>query len=179
MYLIVRSSGNRCLLLRGRRSLQPRVLRHHPPKHDSYTLDDPNKHTASNSIVSHSLGATSNGERGARAEASENAIPRIFLLPRMSVSLRDLQWTHNRDCVGIWHLMPFTAQSNVENRPPHTPKLPPRTGARALMAVIAPMRRSPYGELLHLGQYADAFLPMLDETYRKPFTPCQMAPPTA
>lgn len=39
--------------------------------------------------------------------------------------------------------MPFTAQSNVLNRPPHTPKLPPRTGARALIAVMAPMRLSP------------------------------------
>lgn len=46
------------------------------------------------------------------------------------------------------HLMPFTAQSNVEKSPPQTPKLPPSTGARALIAVIAPMRRSPYGELL-------------------------------
>ena len=40
-------------------------------------------------------------------------------------------------------LMPLTAQSNVENSPPHTPKLPPSTGARALMAVTAPIRRSP------------------------------------
>lgn len=40
-------------------------------------------------------------------------------------------------------LIPFTAQSKVENNPPHTPKLPPRTGARAFMAVMAPMRRSP------------------------------------
>ena len=54
--------------------------------------------------------------------------------------------------MGCVYLIPFTAQSNVENRPPHTPKLPPRTGARALMAVIAPMRRSPYGELLHACQ---------------------------
>jgi hypothetical protein len=33
--------------------------------------------------------------------------------------------------------MPFTAQSNVLNMPPQTPKLPPRTGARALIAVMA------------------------------------------
>ncbi len=32
---------------------------------------------------------------------------------------------------------PLTAQSKVENIPPQTPKLPPRTGARALIAVIA------------------------------------------
>lgn len=38
---------------------------------------------------------------------------------------------------------PLTAQSNVENRPPQTPKLPPSTGARALMAVRAPILRSP------------------------------------
>jgi hypothetical protein len=39
---------------------------------------------------------------------------------------------------------PFTAQSNVENMPPHTPKLPPVTGARAFMDDIAPTKRSPY-----------------------------------
>lgn len=43
--------------------------------------------------------------------------------------------------------IPFTAQSNVLNRPPQTPKLPPRTGARALMAVSMPSRRSPWGLL--------------------------------
>ena len=32
---------------------------------------------------------------------------------------------------------PLTAQSKVLNMPPQTPKLPPRTGARALIAVIA------------------------------------------
>jgi len=58
-------------------------------------------------------------------------------------------------------LIPFTAQSNVENNPPHTPKLPPRTGARALIAVRAPIRLSPYGE------------------FRNPFTPCHTAPPIA
>ena len=58
-------------------------------------------------------------------------------------------------------LTPFTAQSNVENRPPHTPKFPPNTGARAFIAVRAPIRRSPYGE------------------FRKPFTPCHTAPPIA
>jgi len=56
---------------------------------------------------------------------------------------------------------PLTAQSKVENRPPQTPKLPPRTGARAFIDVSAPMERSPLGEFL------------------KPFTPCQIAPPTA
>jgi hypothetical protein len=44
-------------------------------------------------------------------------------------------------------LMPLTAQSYVLKSPPQTPKLPPRTGARALIAVMAPIRRSPYGEL--------------------------------
>lgn len=41
-------------------------------------------------------------------------------------------------------LNPFTAQSNVENIPPHTPKLPPVTGARAFIDDIAPTKRSPY-----------------------------------
>ena len=58
-------------------------------------------------------------------------------------------------------LTPLTAQSNVEKSPPQTPKLPPNTGARALIAVRAPIRRSPYGE------------------FRKPFTPCHTAPPIA
>lgn len=40
-------------------------------------------------------------------------------------------------------LIPLTAQSNVENSPPQTPKLPPSTGARALIAVNAPIRLSP------------------------------------
>jgi hypothetical protein len=41
--------------------------------------------------------------------------------------------------------IPFIVQSYVLKRPPHTPKLPPRTGARAFMAVRAPILRSPYG----------------------------------
>lgn len=44
-------------------------------------------------------------------------------------------------------LMPFTAQSKLENIPPHTPKLPPVTGARALRDDIAPTNRSPYNEV--------------------------------
>ena len=39
---------------------------------------------------------------------------------------------------------PFTAQSNVENMPPQTPKLPPVTGARAFIVEREPARRSPY-----------------------------------
>lgn len=38
---------------------------------------------------------------------------------------------------------PLIAQSNVENIPPHIPKLPPVTGARAFMEDIAPINRSP------------------------------------
>lgn len=37
--------------------------------------------------------------------------------------------------------IPLTAQSNVLNMPPQTPKLPPSTGARALIAVMAGERR--------------------------------------
>lgn len=57
--------------------------------------------------------------------------------------------------------MPLTAQSNVENNPPQTPKFPPSTGALALIAVRAPILRSPYGLL------------------RNPFTPCHTDPPIA
>jgi len=35
------------------------------------------------------------------------------------------------------------AQSNVENMPPHTPKLPPVTGALAFIDETAPTKRSP------------------------------------
>jgi hypothetical protein len=56
---------------------------------------------------------------------------------------------------------PFTAQSNIEKSPPKTAKLPPSTGARAFIAVSAPIRRSPYG------------------LFRKPLTPCQIVPPIA
>lgn len=42
-------------------------------------------------------------------------------------------------------LYPLTAQSKVEKRPPQTPKLPPSTGARALIAERDPTRRSPCG----------------------------------
>ncbi|RUS21917.1 hypothetical protein BC937DRAFT_91036 [Endogone sp. FLAS-F59071] len=41
-------------------------------------------------------------------------------------------------------LSPFRVQSKVEKRPPQTAKLPPRTGARAFMAVTAPRTRSPW-----------------------------------
>lgn len=57
--------------------------------------------------------------------------------------------------------MPFTAQSNVENMPPQTPKFPPSTGARALIAVMAPSLLSPMG------------------LFRNPLTPCHMVPPIA
>jgi hypothetical protein len=71
-------------------------------------------------------------------------------------------WRHILALYGSsFFLTPLTAQSNVEKSPPQTPKLPPNTGARALIAVRAPIRRSPYGE------------------FRKPFTPCHTAPPIA
>jgi hypothetical protein len=58
-------------------------------------------------------------------------------------------------------LYPFTAQSKDENNPPQTPKFPPKTGARALMADTEPIRRSPRGEL------------------RAPLIPCHIPPPIA
>lgn len=56
---------------------------------------------------------------------------------------------------------PLTAQSAKLKMPPQAPKLPPNTGARILIAVTAPIRRSPYGLL------------------RKPLMPCQIVPPIA
>lgn len=53
----------------------------------------------------------------------------------------------------------LTVQSKDVKRPPQTPKLPPRTGARALIADTDPRKRSPRGEL------------------RAPLIPCQIVPP--
>lgn len=39
---------------------------------------------------------------------------------------------------------PLTRQSKLENMPPHTPKLPPTTGALALIAANDPLNLSPY-----------------------------------
>lgn len=58
----------------------------------------------------------------------------------------------------FWRTL-FTVQSKVVKSPPHTPKLPPSTGARALIADTEPSQRSPRGEL------------------RAPLIPCQMVPP--
>jgi len=58
-------------------------------------------------------------------------------------------------------LQPLMAQSNVENIPPQTPKLPPVTGARDLITERAPGNRSPLGE------------------FRAPLIPCQRPPPIA
>lgn len=57
--------------------------------------------------------------------------------------------------------MPLIAQSAVLKSPPQTPKFPPSTGARILIAVMAPIRRSPYGLL------------------RNPLIPCHIEPPIA
>jgi hypothetical protein len=76
------------------------------------------------------------------------------------------------------YLMPCTAQAKVEKTPPHTPKFPPRTGARALMAVTAPIRRSPYGELLWVGQIRN-LLAGWRRSCRNPLIPCHTAPPIA
>jgi len=56
---------------------------------------------------------------------------------------------------------PLTRQSKLENMPPHTPKLPPTTGALALIAASDPLNLSPLG------------------LFRIPLTPCQTVPPIA
>jgi hypothetical protein len=124
--------------------------------------------------------------RTARAAPVQNP-PRMpfqgssFFL-EICVSPSNHAW-HHRFIETASHLMPLTAQSNVENKPPQTPKLPPRTGARALIAVIAPIRRSPYGEFLCTYQNMEIRLIKLQNvrqrSYRKPLTPCHIAPPTA
>ena len=64
--------------------------------------------------------------------------------------------------------IPLTAQSYVLNIPPQTPKFPPVTGARALIAVIAPILRSPYGEFLN---------PLMPCHIEPPIAPIENAPP--
>jgi hypothetical protein len=50
---------------------------------------------------------------------------------------------------------PLTAQSKLLNMPPHTPKLPPRTGARALIAVIARRKKMTLADATHDGASFD------------------------
>jgi hypothetical protein len=71
---------------------------------------------------------------------------------------------------------PLTAQSNVENMPPQTPKLPPVTGARAFIVDMAPTRRSPYEGVREVGGGNEGHT---RGEFRAPFTPCHMPPPTA
>lgn len=72
---------------------------------------------------------------------------------------------------------PLTAQSNVENMPPQTPKFPPVTGARAFIVEMAPTRRSPYEE--GSGSDGRGIGAHTRGEFRAPFTPCHMPPPTA
>lgn len=71
---------------------------------------------------------------------------------------------------------PLTAQSNVENMPPQTPKLPPVTGARAFIVEMAPTRRSPYERSANdrggIGGHTRG-------EFRAPLIPCHIPPPTA
>ena len=128
------------------------VLRQHSIKCDADTFDDGQEDGATDGINTHGFGPASNRQCASSEEASDNGIPRIFLLPtKVSISTclvvrRDLDSSLAREEPP--HLMPFTAQSKLLKRPPHTPKLPPRTGARVFRATMAPTRRSPCGELL-------------------------------
>ena len=98
--------------------------------------------------------------RIASALPVKNPAPTEYVQP-----LSPLKFKHQGHSLAFhgssFFLIPFIAQSNVENNPPHTPKLPPSTGARALIAVRAPILLSPTGLFL------------------KPLTPCQTAPPIA
>lgn len=64
--------------------------------------------------------------------------------------------------------MPIKQQSNVENSPPHTAKLPPRTGALVLTAPMLPYNLEPFGEFLH---------PFMNEKIPPPIAPIAKAPP--
>lgn len=81
--------------------------------------------------------------------ASEPPVKKPAMTVSTSVSLLELRFAEAAEGNQLalygssFFLTPFTAQSNVENKPPHTPKFPPSTGARAFIAVMAPMRRSP------------------------------------
>ena len=80
---------------------------------------------------------------------------------------------------------PFTAQSNVENIPPHTPKFPPVTGARAFIVEIAPTRRSPCYTSAIVGSWSAHRARSRGENrrargeFRAPLIPCQTPPPIA
>jgi len=77
---------------------------------------------------------------------------------------------------------PFTAQSNVENMPPQTPKLPPVTGARAFIVEREPARRSP---CVRGASASRSYVANMREErhtlgeFRAPLIPCHMPPPTA
>jgi len=131
---------------------EPGVLSQHSTECDADTFDDSQEDGATDSIIAHGFGPASDCQRASSEEASDDGIPRIFLFPtKVSISTclvvrRNLSSSLAREEPP--HLMPFTAQSKLLKRPPHTPKLPPRTGARVFKATMAPTRRSPCGELL-------------------------------
>lgn len=113
--------------------IQSCVLCHHSLETDTNTLNDGEEDGASDSAVSYSFGASTDGKGTSGEETGDDGVPRIFLLATRTISRGG---ESGRRCYGAYR-MPLTAQSNVENMPPQTPKLPPRTGARALMAVRA------------------------------------------
>jgi hypothetical protein len=77
---------------------------------------------------------------------------------------------------------PLTAQSNVLNIPPQTPKFPPVTGARAFTEERAPTRRSPYASSTcqHLeSKPCHRECGHTRGELRAPLTEYQIVPPTA
>ncbi len=133
-----------------------------PRKHlletDTDTLDDGEQDSTANGTVPRRLVPASDGQRAAREETGNlrRVRPRTIGLWVWVTCNRVVSVTHgvSKISCGGWgklgstyassfFLTPLTAQSNVLNMPPQTPKLPPSTGARILMAVMAPNRRSP------------------------------------
>lgn len=124
--------------------LYPCVLSHHPLKPYSYTLNNGQQTCTSYRRVSRSLCSSSDGQCATCKESSNDYFlvsisPLDFLIQTIPGCRVDELALYGSSFFRI----PFTAQSKVENSPPQTPKFPPSTGARAFIAVRAPILRSP------------------------------------
>jgi hypothetical protein len=113
------------------RNIESRATGHHSLETDTDTFDDCQEDCATDGAVSHRFGTASDGE-GATYQtvrwAQEEQIGGVLPVKKPAMMA-----FHGSS----FFRMPLTAQSKDEKSPPQTPKLPPRTGARALMAVSA------------------------------------------
>jgi hypothetical protein len=64
-----------------RRSIQPRVVRHHPVEANRHTLDNRQQYRTRYRAVAHRLVSSPHGERTAGEEACDDGVPWVLLLP--------------------------------------------------------------------------------------------------